>query len=390
MKNTTLLLTFSCVSCLTLFFSCDDEIKFEHNYYTPEEQKILSEKLNLPSTPPNYDLDYPKYLNRITFVNRNIDEDKATLGRVLFYDKNLSSDKSISCASCHKQEIAFSDDVAFSIGAQNRRTTRNSLALGSVINFQMYYGTGNSTSVPFFWDNSAMTIQEQSKNTLANPNEMNMHISKVATVVKSLPYYKPLAKKAYQTNELSGDQILDAIAEFTNSISNYSTKFDRAIDEFATQYNPTNHIGSNFNLFTAQENRGKELYTDLCASCHGSLAGQPAKLASNNGLYATYTDLGAGKNEGFAKFKVPTLRNLTYTAPYMHDGSIATLEEVLEHYSQGIQYNYGLDKALLDSNNKPIKMNLSQAKKDDLIAFLKTLVDDKITKEVKFSDPFKL
>lgn len=389
MKHTTPVFAFLCSSVLTLFLSCDDQLKIDHSYYTSEEYKILSEKLNLPVVPEDYELNFPSYLNNVSFINRSINSDKATLGRVLFYDKNLSSDKSISCASCHKQEIAFSDNVAFSVGAHNRLTTRNSLALGSVLNFQLYYGTGTFNSVPFFWDNSAMTVQEQSKNTMANPNEMDMDISKVKYVVNSLPYYKPLATKAFQTSVLNGDQILDAIAEFTNSITNYSTKFDSAVENFSVNNHPTSHFGKDFNLFTAQENRGKALYSSLCSNCHGSLAGQPGKLASNNGLYTNYKDLGAGKNQGEAKFKVPTLRNLIYTAPYMHDGSIATLDGVLEHYSQGIKYNPGLDESLTDYKKNPVKMNLSKQNKEDLIAFLNTLIDDTVMKAEKFSDPFK-
>lgn len=372
-------------SLALIFFlaSCSKDLEVINTYYTEEENAILSKYLKLPATPYDYKLNYPKYIN--ASVNTNIDYNKATLGRVLFYDLNLSSDRSVSCASCHKQELAFSDNVALSPGAEGKVTGRNSLALGSVINFRLYYGTEVGNGIPFFWDNSAMTIQEQSEMTLANPNEMNMHISQVVDRVNNLEYYKPLIDKAYNSETASSQHVLDAIAEFTNSITNYETKFDKAIDQNGGYYSGNEYLST----LSSKENEGKTIYMQKCASCHGVAAGRPGKTEGNNGLYANYTDLGIGKKQGgLARFKIPTLRNITLTAPYMHDGSLATLDDVLDHYSANIQSYEGLDYSLRQSNGATVKMNFSQGQREALKAFLMTMTDEKVTTDVKFSDPF--
>jgi cytochrome c peroxidase len=306
----------------------------------------------------------------------------------LFYDKSLSSDKSVSCATCHKQELAFSDNVAFSPGAEGKVTTRNSIALGSVINFRLYYGNEVFNGIPFFWDNRANTIQEQSKGTLANPNEMNMHMSQVQSRVNSLEYYKPLIKKAYGKEEASQEQILDAIAEFTNSITNYNTKFDRSLDVHFNKYRNTFIDNVQLASFTAEENKGKDIYLRECASCHGTVAGRPGKTEGNNGLYATYTDKGMGAFDGGnPRFKIPTLRNILLTAPYMHDGSLKTIDDVLAHYSSGIKNTAGLNQEL-KSGNQPKKMNFTEEDKKALKAFFATMTDDVVTSDPKFADPF--
>ena len=377
---------FHLLSYLALIFflaSCSKDLEVINTYYSEEENAILSKYLKLPATPYDYKLNYPKYIN--SSVNTNIDYNKATLGRVLFYDLNLSSDRSVSCASCHKQELAFSDNVALSPGAEGKVTGRNSLALGSVINFRLYYGAEVGNGIPFFWDNSAMTIQEQSEMTLANPNEMNMHISEVVDRVNNLEYYKPLIDKAYNSKTASSQNVLDAIAEFTNSITNYETKFDKAIDQSGRFYSGNEYLDD----LSSKENEGKTIYMQKCASCHGIAAGRPGKTEGNNGLYANYTDLGIGKKQGgLARFKIPTLRNITLTAPYMHDGSLATLDDVLDHYSANIKPYAGLDYSLIGSNGAPVKMNFSQGQREALKAFLLTMTDEKVTTDVKFSDPF--
>jgi len=366
--------------------SCDRNVVIERNYYTAEEFAQIRTALNLPSEPYDYNLVYPRYLN--TFSNPNIDYDLATLGRVLFYDTNLSSDKSVSCASCHKQEKAFSDDVAFSGGVNGRVTKRNSLALGSVINFRLYYGNTVFNGVPFFWDNSAMTIQEQSIKTLANPNEMNIHMNDVYKRVNDLEYYKPLIKKALNIENASSDQILNAIAEFINSLTNFDTKFDHAINAHFTKTGNTNIQNKPISGLNIQEDMGKEIYLSKCATCHGILAGRPGKTESNNGLYNEYPDKGvASIIGGTPRFKVPTLRNIMLTAPYMHDGSFATIDDVLDHYSSEIKNTEGLDPTLKQGSN-PVKMNLSNENRDALKAFFNTMTDQNVLVSPKFSDPF--
>ena len=199
----------------------------------------------------------------------------ATLGRVLFYDKNLSKDKTISCASCHAQSIAFSDDKAFSDGIENRATDRNSLALGAVFSFSEYYGNASFGRIPFFWDNRASSVQEQSEQTFANPNEMGMEMHQVLERVKEMPYYTPLMKAAFGLGDITEQKILDAINEFVNSLGSFNAPFDKALDnEFRNHNNAISAVQEDFALFNAQENLGKRLYLDNCASCHGPLLGR--------------------------------------------------------------------------------------------------------------------
>ncbi|MBK9043335.1 MAG: c-type cytochrome [Saprospiraceae bacterium] len=365
------------------FPSCtDDKVDVVISYYGQKDDAMLKKYVSLPNIPHDYNFKLP---NHTGLFSRPIDKDIATLGRVLFYDKNLSKDKTISCASCHKQELAFSDDVSFSQGVENRVTARNSIALGSVLNFAAYYG--DFGGIPFFWDNRATRVQDQSKATLGNPLEMDMKMHEVADVVNNLEYYKPLIREAFhKENSISETEILDAIGTFVNSLTNYNTKFDRELDKIGI-----NSINYAFTGFTQSENNGKKLYMSHCASCHGQNAGRPPVLSANNGLMLEYDDMGVGKHTNYAndqgKFKVPTLRNISRTAPYMHNGMFNTLNEVIDHYSSNIK-NYKNLSQDLKFGNLPIKFNFTETEKQDLIAFLLTLNDDNITIDPKFSDPF--
>ncbi|MBK8620225.1 MAG: c-type cytochrome [Saprospiraceae bacterium] len=375
-----------------MFFlaSCgENEPNVTITYYGEKEYKELSKHINIPEYPYNYSFSLPKH----TFLTSTpMNDDLATLGRVLFYDKNLSKDKTISCASCHKQEIAFSDDVAFSEGVQNRATARNSIALGSVLNFAAYYG--NFGGVPFFWDNRATSVQDQSKATLGNPLEMDMKMHEVANAVNGLDYYKPLIKQAYKgSDEISETQILNAIGEFVNSITNYNTKFDRELDNQWQMYGSlNNNVTRDFPGFSASENNGKKLYLQHCSNCHGSNSARPPVMKANNGLMLQYNDLGVASTTGYSfdesMFKVPTLRNISRTAPYMHNGMLKTLKDVIDHYSEGIKNHKNLSSDL-KIGSSPKKMNFSETEKEDLLAFLQTLNDDKIVSDPKFSDPFQ-
>ncbi|MBK8369908.1 MAG: c-type cytochrome [Saprospiraceae bacterium] len=365
------------------FPSCtDDKVDVVISYYGQKDDAMLKKYVSLPNIPHDYNFKLP---NHTGLFSRPIDKDIATLGRVLFYDKNLSKDKTISCASCHKQELAFSDDVSFSQGVENRATARNSIALGSVLNFAAYYG--DFGGIPFFWDNRATRVQDQSKATLGNPLEMDMKMHEVADVVNNHEYYKPLIREAFhKENSISETEILDAIGTFVNSLTNYNTKFDRELDKIGI-----NSINYAFTGFTQSENSGKKLYMSHCASCHGQNAGRPPVLSANNGLMLEYDDMGVGKHTNYAndqgKFKVPTLRNISRTAPYMHNGMFNTLNEVIDHYSSNIK-NYKNLSQDLKFGNLPIKFNFTETEKQDLIAFLLTLNDDNITIDPKFSDPF--
>lgn len=376
---------------LLLLGACNKKADFNYYYYEPEEFALLSQYLDLPSLPNDYTVTLPQHLSNAGLFARPVERDKAVLGRVLFYDKNLSKDGKISCASCHKQEIGFSDDVIHSAGVSGNVTDRNSIALASVANFSAYYGTdlNGPAGIRFFWDNRAETIAEQSRGSLTNPKEMDMHMNEVVSTVQTQPYYSILFKKAYGDTQVTEDRVTEAIANFINALGSYQSKFDQ---EAAKQ--PYSSSFNSFSGFTSAENRGLQLYQTNCSSCHSPIMGRPMLFNASNGLDAvTNSDRGVGGISGNTieqgTFKVPTLRNIALTAPYMHDGRFATLEEVVEHYSSGIQSHPNLHPNLKDSNGQPKRMNFSPADKDALLAFLNTMTDDKIRTDTRFADPFK-
>ena len=378
-------------------FSCKKDVeKIEFNYYGEGMHEMMNEYIDIPEFPLHYTNHFPEYYGGTT----NFNKDLATLGRVLFYDKKLSTDETISCASCHKQELAFGDDIDFSVGIEDRRTSRNSLALGAVFSFRVYYGSPLDGGIPFFWDNRASSVQEQSIQTFANENEMGMEMHQVVSRIKNLPYYAPLVKRAFDDSGITDDRVLDAIAIFVNSIGSFNSKYDRALSNSDFQLFRTgdnNGLPATLSDFSSQENAGMALYMTNCGSCHGEVNNVPGKVQANNGLDMIYEDNGAGdftsRSSDMGKFKVPTLRNIMVTGPYMHDGRFETIEEVVEHYSSGIQLHENLDKEL-KSSNSALKMNFTAQEKLDLIAFLNTFtdidfLDPSSNTGKKYSDPFK-
>jgi cytochrome c peroxidase len=213
-------------------------------------------------------------------------------------------------------------------------------------------------------------------------------------MVQSQPYYEPLFKKAFGHSNVSEDLVLEAVSNFVNAMGSFQSKFDSEANAHSNSgffgFNPS--FTTNFDGFTAAENRGKNLYNANCASCHSGNMGRPVLQLANNGLDANPTDLGVGGISGAetekGSFKVPTLRNIALTAPYMHDGRFNSLEEVINFYNTGIQ-NHPFLHADLKAGGQPKKMNLSTNDKSDLIAFLNTLTDDNLLDDKKFSDPFK-
>jgi cytochrome c peroxidase len=381
-------------AALLLLAACKQKADFEYYYYEPEDYALLSQYLNLPAKPDNYLTKLPKHLETQGLFARPVDQDKAILGRVLFYDKNLSKDGKINCASCHRQAIAFSDDAPVSRGVFDRVGTRNSIALGSVLNFAAYYGTDlfGPSGIPFFWDNRAGTASEQNLATMTSPVEMDMSHSDIVNAVRAQPYYAPLFRMAYGDETVTAQRVSEAIANFINAIGSFRSKFDREAERVIGIDTWNNRERMDFPGFTAAENRGKRIYLDNCASCHSPVQGRPMKMYANNGLDATTTDQGVGgvtkKSSEMGMFKVPLLRNIALTAPYMHDGRFATLEEVIDHYSTGIQAHPNLSPELRD-NGQPRRFNFNPQQKSDLIAFLHTLTDEELLVDKRFSNPFR-
>ena len=370
--------------CIVSFLpACEyDKVNTTVQYYTPEEFQVLSEKLNLPSVPFDY--------NRFNFEN-NIIDGTGTLGRVLFYDTNLSSDNSVSCGSCHQQHLGFADNVPFSKGIMNRSTARNSISLGA---FQSFGSYSEDPGTTLFWDGRVNNLHDQMIQTIRNPNEMGMELDQVVERIKDLDYYNVLVHKAFGQNEINSFLVLSALENFMNSINSSTTRFD-----LVSVQNGFFLTSAPWQGFTEAENIGKSLFVKNCVSCHNQGLGNLANnlnidnnlRTANNGLDLVYDDKGAGElnpsPDALAIFKIPGLRNIELTAPYMHDGRFGTLEEVVDFYSDGIQDHQNLH-LFLKENGHAKKFNFTTTEKNALVQFLKTLTDNTMTQEEKWSDPF--
>lgn len=353
------------------------------------EPDPINEYLNLPSTPFNYaNQAIPDYMLISQLINVDntpahnpVTDHGATLGRVLFYEKALSKNNTVSCANCHKQELGFSDNAILSTGWAGEKTHRHSMGL---INGK-YYSSGK-----FFWDERASSLEEKVLIPIQDSVEMGLSLSEMHERMESLPYYKPLFKNAFGTDEITTEKAAFALSQFIRSIVSYRSKYDEGRANASSLFEP-------FTNFNEKENWGKKLFNSFqdvrCNSCHGSDA-FAATGGRNNGLDLTTTDGGigdvTGAQEEMSLFKAPSLKNIMLRAPYMHDGRFATIEEVVEHYNSGIQNHPNLDQDLKDFNTGlPKPMNMSKEDKLALIAFLHTLTDSALVTDPKFSDPFE-
>lgn len=381
---------------------------FKYIYYTENQQAKL-DGLDLPESTESldYEAQLPVHLTTQGLFARPIDGDKARLGRVIFYDKSLSADGKVSCASCHLQSNGFSDVTVLSKGVNDRESARNSIALSSVVNFSAYYGTdiNGPGAIRFGWDNRAGTVTEQSRNAFTNPNEMGRDMTDIINEVKSKKYYEPLFQKAYNTDpkddvtmpSIDEAKVFECLTHFINAMSSYNSPFDAAANKLyagqsAFSFGQDKITNSDpMPGFNAEQNAGKALFMANCASCHTGNMGRPTLNYANNGLDEVYTDKGVGiYTSGLDyQFKVPTLRNIEISAPYMHDGRFATLEQVIDHYSTGVKNNAVLSPRLRGANGAAIKMNFTPDQKAQLVAFLKTFTDESVKQDERFSDPFQ-
>ncbi|MDP4587529.1 MAG: hypothetical protein NWS86_05055 [Flavobacteriales bacterium] len=246
----------------------------------------------------------------------------------------------------------------------------------------------------FFWDERATTLEEQVLMPFQDPVEMGMTLEQVVNEVQEQSFYTELFQNAFGSTEINSERIALALAQFVRSIVSYSSKYDLGRSMVT---NP----GADFPNFSTEENTGKNIFFQTipngggaCFGCHTTEAFVSANPGpQNNGLDLMTTDEGAGavfNNPIFdGRFKTSTLRNIEHTAPYMHDGRFATLEEAVEHYNSGIQAHPTLSPALLDVDGNPVQRNLSDSDKTALVAFLKTLTDHSVVSEEKWSDPFQ-
>lgn len=320
----------------------------------------------------------------------------AKLGRVLFYDKHLSINNNISCGSCHIQSKAFADGQKASLGFARETTPRNSMAILNV-----------ADNNNMFWDSRNSSPFDMATKPVFNHLEMGMENAEMLEEkLKTVSYYPELFKQAFGSEDITEFKIAKAITHFISSIYSKNSKFDH-------------EQKNNFQGFTPLEKHGKALFESnrlQCNSCHnissnfaapdfpGGAYGSPSggiihpgtpknppqrgsedpRGTTNIGLDLVYQDQGFKSGQ----FKIPSLRNIALTGPYMHDGRFATLSEVIDHYSHGIKNHPNLDPKFR-FNGQAIKMNITEDEKTALIAFLNTLTDLHLLTDTRYSDPFE-
>jgi cytochrome c peroxidase len=338
--------------------------------------------LHLPERTYRYaDLDLPQHF-KTEFVRRfdNTPNDNpvtdhgATLGRILFYDTRLSANNTTSCGSCHVQRNAFADPNRFSKGFDAKLTDRHAMSL---VNLR-YAPRGR-----FFWDERAESLEETVLLPIQSKLEMGQDLAKLLEVLGNDERYPELFQKAFGDRKLTRDRLGKALAQFLRSMVSCQSKYDEGLAKVTS-------VRDDFPNFTVRENRGKALFTSNCASCHqpGQDVNFLMSFPMNNGLDADprISDGGVGditlNSRDIGQFKSPSLRNVEHTAPYMHDGRFSTLDKVIDHYSKEVKPHPNLDPRMH-------RLNFTDSEKSALIAFLKTLTDQKFLTDPKFSDPWK-
>ncbi|MEZ4907387.1 MAG: cytochrome c peroxidase [Saprospiraceae bacterium] len=345
MKN---ILSISSIIFALLLISCNED----------NEERVYN--------PTPYELEIPEvFQNRIIAPlipsDNTLTVEGIALGKKLFYDPMLSANGTQSCSSCHKLENSFTDTNRFSIGIDGEAGTRNAMPIFNLAwNF-------NET---FFWDGRAVSLENQAEEPVTNPIEMHNTWKAAINSLQQDDNYPDLFFDAFGTSQISMELVTKAISQFERTIISANSKFDQAILGNAS-LSPSEVSG--YEIFMA-EDKGD------CFHCHGSINNPlwTDNLFNNNGIDSVFTDIGLEKTTGNTydrgKFKTPSLRNLKFTAPYMHDGRFNTIEEVIDHYSEGLKFSSTIDPLMKSAYKGGV--HLTDEEKSDLKAFLLTLSDD--------------
>jgi cytochrome c peroxidase len=295
------------------------------------------------------------------FSKNPLTEEGFQLGRALFYDPILSRDNTISCNSCHLQATGFTHvDHELSHGIDGKIGTRNSMTLMNL-----------AWSKSFMWDGGVNHLDVQALNPITSPIEMDETLANVVAKLQKSEKYQGLFFAAFGDTKITGQRVLKALSQFELLLISSNSKYDKVMRKEAD--------------FSYQEQNGYKLFKINCASCHNEPLFTSEKFERNGlPLDTTLNDIGRQKITGNSKdymlFKVPTLRNIQFTFPYMHDGRFKKLTDVIKHYNS-LENDKNLSKQLQKS------MHLSDNERVDLVAFLHTLTDKDFLFDQRFSYP---
>lgn len=311
----------------------------------------------------------------VPFPERNpFTKEGVLLGRKLFYDPMLSGNNQISCASCHMQSKAFSDGTALSTsGASGKPLLRHAPAL-----FNLAWMNG------WFWDGGAKDIESLGFGPITHADEMDQDLNQLIQELENHPEYPRLFKLAFGIDKVESAYIVRALAQFQRILISANSRYDKYV---------RNEPGG---TLTQPELEGLQLVRTKCGGCHGGNDFFTDFGYHNNGLDTAYSTAHEAlewargritrKTEDIGKYKTPSLRNVALTAPYMHDGRFRTLEEVLNHYTDGVKRSPSLSPLLLRNGAKP-GLEISESEKQKIILFLQTLTDEDFVRNKAFSVP---
>lgn len=393
MKKSTFLLYLGSIFTL---FACSNATDSVTTETYPNVITAFAGKIDLNNLFNYANQSKPAYITKDNTAGNPITDKGATLGRVLFYDKNLSSNNTISCSSCHIQANAFSDDAIASDGV-NGTTTRHSMRL---INSRF------SNERKFFWDERAATLELQTSDPIKNHIEMGFSgtsgdgsITTLITKLQGIGYYKELFKYVYGSEEITESKLQNALAQFIRSIQSFDSKYDAG-------RSTVQNDNQAFPNFTAQENQGKNLFLTPpvfdangvrtsggfgCAGCHAAPEFDIDPNTRNNGVIGVLNGTGID----ITNTKAPSLRDLLNSngipnGPMMHTGSFATLQNVIGHYGN---INLAPGNSNLDPRLRPNgfgqQLNITATEVSALTAFIKTLTGTNVYVDPKWSSPFK-
>jgi len=315
-------------------------------------------------------------------------EESVELGRRLFYDRRLSGTDTVSCSTCHMQRLAFTDGRRTGIGVSGKPLAFNSMSLANLM-----WGAQR-----FFWNGRAATLEAQTLVPIQHPDEMAEDLQRLVAELSADDSYRALFAAAY--GEISAGAISRALASFERTLISSNSRYDQFLRGEIT-LNAQEEWGRK--LFTAHPDVKVSLRGGNCIDCHSQFltSGFSTGLDgfSNNGLddeelLQPGLQAVTGDPAHRGRFKAPTLRNIALTAPYMHDGRFATLEEVLLHYDRGIRNSSTLSPLIAEADNQSagsqegISLHLTEAEQGAIIAFLHTLTDEDFVTAERFSDPF--
>ncbi len=377
------------ILCSGLFLACSkDQPKTNDSVY-PAIKKTFGGSID-PENLPNYaNQEAPAYVAKDNTGANPITDEGATLGRVLFYDVQLSVTNTISCSSCHQQQFAFSDTAKLSRGI-NGLTNRHAMRL---VNARF------GAETRFFWDERAATLEEQTTMPIQDHLEMGYSgqegdpgIEDLIDKLQNMDYYQELFTLAFGDTKITELRMQAALAQFIRSIQSFDSKYDAGRATGALD-------GNFFPNYTAEENEGKRLFMFPlgvggagCAGCHLPPEFDIALNIGNNGVLGVAKD---PTQQDLANTRSPSLRDVfnrqgVLNGPLMHDGSFTNMLEVIDHYDQLPEHarNANLDQRLIRLNGSLQNLELTREEKNALVTFLKTLSGSKVYTDEKYADPF--